>query len=287
MGLYFKLRRLLMLEISPTGQILIVGSRPSNFGREFLESKRLVFWHSTDNRSLSRLTLPKRVEAIIFTRFISHSLQQKIMNMARVAGIKFFRFVRGTGEIKKMIGESGILNQEMPESPVLTSGEMIEVTTAMPVPQVLPQAQEVEESLTKEGKEEKMEKPKIGFLTEFVLKNANFSANAGEEIKRLFNLAISQGLKTTERSVEFCFYQNRKRLRQQAVTEKTAQPSIPKKPLKRKKDSLVAIEKWLTTADIIAVAMREIIEENKYLRAEVKSLRRKLTEIKSVLKANS
>jgi hypothetical protein len=270
-----------VVPISPDGQILIVGSKPSNFERSWLESPRLVFWHSTNARISEQKRLPQHVEAVFFTKFVRHALCEKIQELAKKSGIRFFRFVQGTGEIKRLISESGILNRPI----ILQPKPETASAPVLPVVPIVPVVPKVATPAIEPGKEKILMKKKKGQLTAFILENANLAVSSPEnkkEIQRLWDLARSKGLETTPGSIEVCFYKQRK-IAAQPVAIKTKKPVIQKRR-GRRRDSTKAIEKFLATIEIVAVAVKELNEENASLRTENKRLAGSLKQLRSLLR---
>jgi len=299
-----------VLRISEEGKILIVGSKSSNFGREWLNNPRLIFWHSTDPKSSNPSNIPKGVEYIIFTRFVDHSLQQRIQALAKGGNAVVFRFAQNTGEIKRLIEESGILKAPIPAKKVTPPQLLIPTVPVAPtlpveaipgpvstqesptpnVPAVSPftnlPVTNLPESQEKGGEAMEARKRKIlgrGVLRSFVLRNADFTVTPlVNETRRLWELAKAQGLKTTPRSIGACLYALRKGQKQAEDKETITEP-IPKRRRTRR-DSIKVLDQLAELATLAAVAVRELIEEIARLREENKALKGRLANLKKLLK---
>jgi len=282
-----------MWTLSPTGKILIVGSRPSNFEDKWLKNPRLVFWHSTDKKASGKKKIPACVEIVIFTKFVSHSLSERIKAMARTAQANFFRYVQDTGEIKRILGEyriddlaSSFVQPRTPEVQEHILDLPLKPTQGLvrPTPQILPVAEVITE-IKAERKEGIM--MKRGALREFVRDNADFSVSiAKEEIERLFQVAQERGLVTTLGSIGTNFYHQRnKTVRvQEGVTEKVTPKNIIRKVRGGRRDSAKAVLEFLSSAELVAVAMQEILEENNRLLAENTKLRDTLKQFRALVR---
>lgn len=268
-----------VLQVSPDGRILIVGVKPSNFP-DWRENRKFVFWHSEHEHSSKYNQIPNKVEVVLFTRFVSHAVKDKVTTLAKKAGVNFFRFVHGIGEIKKLVGESGILNQ--PVVATETPLDMLE-ESATSMSEAMPKTQEVVVLETnKDRKGGEMPKMKKGAIKEFVLSKANPSAsNVQEEASRLLGLAEEIGLQTTQRYLVLCLYL----MRRKTKTDKTSNvegrvQTTSTKRRKKRGDSIRAIESFLASAEIVAVAIEEILEENARLREENTALNSKLKQLR-------
>jgi hypothetical protein len=295
-----------VLRISEEGKILIVGSKPSNFKSEWLNNPRLIFWHSTDPKSSNPSNIPKGVEYIIFTRFVDHSLQQRIQALAKGGNAVVFRFAQNTGEIKRLIEESGILKAPIrakkvtppqpliptvPVAPTLPAETIpgpvsTQESSTLNVPAAVSPFTNLPESQEKGGEAMEARKRKIlgrGVLRSFVLQNADFTVTPlVNEARRLWELAKAQGLKTTPRSIEACLYALRKG-QKQAEDKKTITEPISKRRRARR-DSIKVLDQLAELATLAAVAVRELIEEIARLREENKALKEKLANLRKILK---
>lgn len=84
------------------GQLLVVGGKDSNFTVEQRGHDRVVYWDSTDP-SIERRVLPRAAQAVVFTRFIGHKLQQRIKNAAVRQRAFVYPLTMNTGQIRELI----------------------------------------------------------------------------------------------------------------------------------------------------------------------------------------
>jgi hypothetical protein len=250
--------------LSPHGQILVVGGKPGNFKPEFRNSPRLIFWHFLDHRHLGKCEIPCRVEIVVFSRFLSHRLKEKIQEMARKAGVKFLRLCQNNGEINRILRELLVAIPAEAPSPALASTSTLAPapTPALAVP--APTTEVITPALDAgERKEEKMEERKKagpGVVASFIKENADFSVSSSgtrNEIQRLYELALAKGLPTTLSSITSAFYKERRKMSLSPVSAVSA----PKRG-----DSVKLLEDFLGTTELAAVALKEILEENRALK---------------------
>lgn len=275
--------------LTPSGKILIVGSKPSNFsgwlkGKPEIAS-RLKFWESlsTNGKKSERKNMPKFVEMIIFTRFISHAEKTNIEKQAHNAGVNFFRSVHGTGEIKTLVEEMLFVGKMAVEKSVQPVYERIYAPVQIKQEREEEKGGIVEEKTTNESivvepptvEQKKWKKPAP--VQDFVFENANFSAKSPKiEIGRLLSLAQEKGVGTTERSVGAVFFKLRKLSRE-------TDPTTISAPVKIRRDSFKVIEEFLSLSEMVKFAIQEIAEENRRLKGEISQL---TSEIKVISEEN-
>ncbi|MBN2093925.1 MAG: hypothetical protein JW740_00920 [Candidatus Zambryskibacteria bacterium] len=243
-----------MKDLSPSGRILIVGGRIGNIEAQFKDNQRLIFWNCNDGHGISSKKFPAFVEVVIFTRFIKHKIKEQVQRMARGTGANFFRICQNTGEIKR------ILEELLPKLAPLPLTK--DLSSKIPM--------EKEEKLDTKTQETEMRASK-GAVSGFITVNADFTIEPKKEIERLSDLAISQGITKSRRSIEIAYYRCKRRT--------AFEP--------RKQDSINLLEEFLSSlskVDLVHVAFKEIVEENKRLTTENNQLRKELEGYKELKK---
>jgi len=234
-----------MVTLSPNGQILVVGGNPKNFKEELRIDSRLIFWNFTDHRQLGDKKIPQRTEAIFLCNCVRGSLLRRIERMAEEKAVSFVQPCKDSEEIY------GLLEQ------------------------CLSQQQTVPTVIEKEKMEEKIpekKKPVMGAVTKFIRENADFSTKTPkDEIKRLYEAALSQGIQTTLNSVNHMFYREKKKVNLSSLKPETG-------------GSIKVLEDFLNMTGLIAVAVSDIIEENKKLTAQVGKLQQETRTLKRLKK---
>jgi hypothetical protein len=85
------------------GNILIVGTKASNFDEEIRTNPRVILWDG-QHENWVRKDIPQNVQAIFFTRFIGHNAFGKIVAEARKKHLTVFNPL-GTGTIARQVKE--------------------------------------------------------------------------------------------------------------------------------------------------------------------------------------
>lgn len=85
------------------GNILLVGVKASNFDNDIKNHPRIIMWDSQDQR-WTHNDVPHNVRAIFMTRFVGHTIFDKIVKEARKKQITIFN-PQGTGMIVKQVKE--------------------------------------------------------------------------------------------------------------------------------------------------------------------------------------
>lgn len=85
------------------GNILIVGTKASNFDEELRTHPRVIMWDG-QHENWVRKDIPQNVQAIFFTRFIGHNAFGKIVAEARKKHLTVFNPL-GTGTIARQVKE--------------------------------------------------------------------------------------------------------------------------------------------------------------------------------------
>ena len=85
------------------GNILIVGTKQSNFDEEIRTNPRVILWDGQQESWTSK-SIPQNVQAIFFTRFIGHNAFGKIVAEARKKHLTVFNPL-GTGIIARQVKE--------------------------------------------------------------------------------------------------------------------------------------------------------------------------------------
>jgi hypothetical protein len=166
------------------GVILVVGGRTSNFPNEYREHPRLVFWDSTENHRIDQV--PANTKAIVFTKFVDHSLSGGLYNYARQKGIIFTPPDKGTHRVKDT------LDQLLGENPVEAHKKVIAAK---------------------------------GSIKALIEKHCDFSKGTAEEARRLLAIAQSEGIPTTIGSLNQGI-QGIRRARGLTATPASAQPRL-------------------------------------------------------------
>jgi len=86
------------------GVLLVVGARTTNIDPAWREHPRVVFWDSTDP-STARSDVPTNARAIIYTRWVSHAVTDRLIKTARDRKLTIFPMITSTHTLNDKIGE--------------------------------------------------------------------------------------------------------------------------------------------------------------------------------------
>ncbi len=266
--------------VGPGEKVVVVNGREKDFTpwmNQHPHIKECVIFMSDDDR---RDSVPAGVKGVLFGKYVSHSDRSRLESIAHKHGVTFVRCFKNSGELKTFL-EISVLVDSIPAVNISTIKTTLEevVQTASPV---LESRDQLQVSAI-EG-EKVAEKQKKGGVKEFVFSNANFQAvSVKEEAKRLFQLATSKNLQTTEASLSQALYVLRKELSSPA----TSKPSSKLKSREKKSDgaeSVLAgfvptIKTFMDSCEVTAVAVKEVLEKVASFETERKSWISEKTEL--------
>lgn len=284
-----KMPTILNVEVSENARIMIIGTKPGNFP-DYENNDRFVLRSSTNLKKSQGDLVPNGVEVIFFLKFISHQFST-IISTARKIGVKVFKSTKNTGEIKRIIQESGILNvpYQKPNNNGEGSGldihspifdQVEKASVVVPPPSAVSEVIEV-------NQQEVVENPTIvsrqnvrrGDLKAFVIQNANLEVvNQADEKRRLFNLALQAGLQTTLDSIGFTYYSLRKKEKVEKKIVKSSQNTVGVEVVRavgedeKVEESIGFLQRFVSDAEILSIAFREVTEKVEELRKKVSEL---------------
>lgn len=145
------------------GVLVVVGTRTTNVSDEWRSHPRVQLWDSTDPDTRRR-ELPSNARAVIYTRWVSHDLTNRLIKTARDRGNVTLFPISSTHALNDKIAELFGMK------PLTTAP-----TTA-----------------------------KKGALKQLVIEHADFTVSPKVEAQRLFALAREKGIATTPTSVAEC-----------------------------------------------------------------------------------
>ncbi len=165
-----------------SGNILIVGTKASNFDDELRTHPRIIMWDSQQEHWTDK-NIPSNVRAIFITRWIGHAEFNNILREARKRQITIFN-PEGTGQIKKQVKELLNLSVRSDMQPVLPQEPLIE-----PVREQAETNTETTMPASKTGPGKK----KLDVLHPFI----DYKKNNTENARILLDKAEKMGIETT------------------------------------------------------------------------------------------
>ncbi len=224
-------------------RVLIVGVKASNFDDAIKKNPRIFFWKTEDVKN--KPSLPP-VDVVIFTRFLSHAVREKVIEMAQKQGIKFFRHVFGTGEIRRFLLNNGILDLGTRDQDKDSEGSK----------ELIFQNQGKEMAMSDQECETKSFKR--GELQVFVEKNFNKdSSSVKEEAKRIYSLALEMGYVPKMSSIQAIIYKLKRGDKQK------------NNPPPRQSQAINKIEKtvqdFLDSIEVVKMAAEDLLDKLKTL----------------------
>jgi len=100
----------------PHGNILIVGTKSSNFDDEIRTHPRVIMWDGL-NETWKGKSIPENVQAVFFTRFIGHNAWGMIVSEARKKHLTIFNPL-GTGVIARQVKQLLAVPPPVPVTPI-------------------------------------------------------------------------------------------------------------------------------------------------------------------------
>lgn len=195
------------------GKALVVGVIGGNFTAEITNHPQIILWETEE---AERREVPQAVRVVMFTRFISHHVYDVVKTACEKRGIVVGTATMGIGQIKALLRP--LVDAAQKEKEILMRTEhdaSAAVETTTPVP---PATTALAVGHTKRG-----------VLKKFVLKHDSGKPVA-EEGPRLYQMAVAQGLPTTEASVMNRLWVLRKQQRDKAERQaaRETRRSVPK-----------------------------------------------------------
>lgn len=280
-----------MLNLSPIGKIMIVGLNiRRNFDASWFCNPRLEIIDARIREISKMKTIPVGVEYVLTTRFITHSMEQKLKSIPRDGRNIVFRPVARIQDIKRLVAESGILdiayqksnNGEGPgldiNDPIF--GQVEKAPVVVPTSSVLNEV--VEASQEEVGGERILEvnptivqkgPPPRGWLVAFIKEKADFGYQ-GVATDHFDNLVETAPYKTTRSSVSATYYnilRERKKIgasNSERPEQETVKPEVVQERDKIGEATEV-LRQFTENSTLVAVVLQELLDENSRLRAQI------------------
>jgi hypothetical protein len=226
------------------GNVLIVGTKASNFDEELRTHPRVIMWDS-QNEHWTNKDLPQNVRAVFVTRWIGHSAFGKILHEARKRRITIFN-PEGTGTIARQVKE------------LLSLTPPVEVTIELPQETIVP---ELQPTKTRTGG---YKQAKLHALYPYINYTLGNTANA----RVLFAKAKELGIETTLASLAQAVGVQRRKVIGTGLKE-----SHPVKPVRAAKQpvdiSVQMLDNMVKEMQDIREYLVAVTKENQQLKARI------------------
>jgi hypothetical protein len=242
------------LQPLPFGNVLIVGTKPSNLDEELRTHPRVILWDS-QHESWTSKDVPHNVRAIFVTRFIGHSAFAKILAEARKKQITIFN-PQGTGIIARQVKE--LLATPSSVQPTIVE----ELTTTVEQP-TIPQ-ETIVESKNKPGK-----------LTP-LHKLIDFKRTNKENAEVLLIEAKLRGITTTRASILQLLVVQRRKVG--AFTRKKAVVPTTSKKVQDVDVSVQILDEMIKGLTDMRQFIVSTVEENNFLRVKLAKFKKMIEE---------